>query len=61
MADAVFGTGEVIVTFDPSPKVSDVVVEPSPFVVELEDAPLKAWSKGSVLLELLPSLPSAAV
>jgi hypothetical protein len=41
------GTGDVVVTFDPSAKVSDVVVEPSLLVADVVDAPCNACSNGS--------------
>jgi len=42
----VFAAGDVIVTFDPSAYVTDVVVEPSLLVTEVEEAPCNACSSG---------------
>ena len=53
--------GNVIVTFEPSAYVIDVVVEPSLLVVDVLDAPCNACSSGSeldpVALELVPLEP----
>ena len=49
MEDAVVAAGNVIVTFEPSAYVIDVVVEPSLLVVDVLDAPCSACSSGSEL------------
>ena len=54
--------GDVIVTFDPSAYVTEVVVEPSLLLTEVEDAPLSACNNGSETLVLLePLVPLASL
>ena len=62
MEDAVVAAGNVIVTFEPSAYVIDVVVEPSLLVVDVLDAPCSACSSGSELdpVALEPLDPSDA-
>ena len=57
MLDAVVAAGDVIVTFEPSANVIDVVVEPSLLVTDELDVPSSACSNGSELAPLVPLLP----
>ena len=49
--------GDVIVTFEPSAYVTDVVVEPSLLLVDVLEAPSNACSKGSELDPPVPLVP----
>lgn len=57
MPDVVDVAGNVIDTFEPSAKVSDVVAEPSLLVVDVLEAPCKACSSGSALGSVLLEAP----
>ena len=58
--DEVVAAGDVIVTFEPSAYVTDVVVEPSLLVTDVLDAPCNACSSGSELDPSAPVVPPAA-
>jgi len=57
LLDAVAAAGDVIVTFDPSAWVSDVVVEPSLLLTDVLDAAGNACGSGLELAPLDPLVP----